>query len=149
MSSTEEYGWVDMANEQLATAVKQIAAIWKTGDIDAGYDAYRTLFESADFLSYRPQDQRQALKLMVLAKSPPGQPSAAMIEAHRAALVPLTELVSTFSEPADHEMLGICHVLLGNEAAASAIFKAGLAIERERSPQSDLCGALMRRISLL
>jgi hypothetical protein len=140
---------VSMANEQLATSVKRIAALWKTGNVDAVYDAYRALFESQEFLSYRPQDQRQALRLMVLAKSPQGRPGPAMIEAHRAALVPLTELVSTDSEPADHEMLGICHVLLGNEAAASAIFKAGLAIERERSPQSDLCGALMRRISLL
>jgi hypothetical protein len=140
---------VTMANEQLATAVKRIAALWKTGDADAGYDAYRSLFESQEFLSYRPQDQRQALRLMVLAKNPPGKPSVAMIEAHRAALVPLTELVSTESEPADNEMLGICHVLLGNEAAASAIFKAGLALERARNPQSDLCGAIMRRVSLL
>jgi hypothetical protein len=140
---------VTMANEQLIATIKQIAAVWKTGNNDAGYDAYRDLFESPAFPSYRPQDQRQALRLMVLAKAPPGHPTAAMIAAHRAALVPLTELVSTESEPADHEMLGICHVLLGNEAAASAIFKAGLAIERERSPQSDLCGALMRRISLL
>ena len=138
-----------MANEQLATAIKRIMALAKAGNLDAAYDAYRALFESPEFLSYRAQDQRQALRLMVLAKGPPGQPTPAMIAAHRAAVVPLTELVSTESEPADHEMLGICHVLLGNEAAASAIFKAGLAIERERSPQSDLCGALMRRISLL
>jgi len=138
-----------MANEQLATAIKRIMALAKAGNPDAVYDGYRALFESPEFLSYRSQDQRQALRLMVLSKGPSGRPTPAMIEAHRAAVVPLTELVSTESEPADHEMLGICHVLLGNEAAASAIFKAGLAIERERSPQSDLCGALMRRISLL
>jgi hypothetical protein len=39
--------------------------------------------------------------------------------------------------------------VVGDEATASAIFKAGLAIERERSPQSDLCGALMKRVSML
>jgi len=138
-----------MANEELAQALKRIVLLAKQGDLRGGYQAYRALFESPEFLSYRPQDQRQALRLMVLARSPPGPRSPEMIEAHRAAVVPLTELVSTDCEPADHEMLGICHVLLGNEAAASAIFKAGLAIERERNPQSDLCGALMRRISLL
>ena len=71
------------------------------------------------------------------------------IEAHRAAIAPLTELVSAHGEPGDHEMLGICHLAVGNEESASAIFKAGLAIERERSPQSDLCGTLMKRVSML
>jgi hypothetical protein len=52
-------------------------------------------------------------------------------------------------EPADHEMLGICHVILGHEEAASQIFRAGLNIERTRSPGSDLCGELMKRISLI
>ena len=46
-------------------------------------------------------------------------------------------------------MLGVCHVVLGNEESASNIFRAGLAIERERSPGSDLCGELMKRISLI
>jgi hypothetical protein len=46
-------------------------------------------------------------------------------------------------------MLGICHLMLGHEQAASAIFKAGLAIERARDPGSDLCGELMKRISLI
>lgn len=138
-----------MANEALAQAIKRIISLARQGDLDESYRAYRELFASSEFLAHRPQDQRQALRLMVLAKGPPGPPSAAMIEAHRAAVVPLTELVSTDSEPGDHEMLGMCHILLGNEQAASNIFKAGLAIERERNPQSDLCGALMRRISLL
>ena len=58
-------------------------------------------------------------------------------------------MVSAHGDPADHELLGICHVCLGNEESASAIFRAGLAIERQRNPQSDLCGALMKRVSLL
>jgi hypothetical protein len=72
-----------------------------------------------------------------------------MIDAHRAALPALTELVSVHQDPADHEMLGICHVLLGNEASASVIFRAGLALERDRNPGSDLCGELMKRISMI
>jgi hypothetical protein len=40
-------------------------------------------------------------------------------------------------------------VVVGDEATASAIFKAGLRIERARNPQSDLCGTLMKRVSML
>jgi hypothetical protein len=138
-----------MSNEELAHAVKNIVALAKDGNIDGSYQAYRALFGSPEFASYRPQDQRQALRLMVLAKHTPKPPTPAMIEAHRAAIGPLTELVSSHTEPVDHEMLGICHILLGNEEAAGIIFRAGLAIERERNPQSDLCGTLMRRVSEL
>jgi hypothetical protein len=46
-------------------------------------------------------------------------------------------------------MLGMCHVVIGNEAGAGAVFRAALAIERERNAQSDLCGSLMKRVSML
>ena len=110
---------------------------------------YRELFSGPDFQQNRPEDQRQAMKLMVLTKGLPKPPTETMLAAFRSALVPLTELVSTFGEPADHEMLGLCHLALGHEQAASAIFKAGLAIERGRDPGSDLCGELMKRISMI
>jgi hypothetical protein len=138
-----------MANEALVRAVKEIMALSKTGDADGAFRGYRDLFSSDEFATYRPEDQRQALKLMVLAKGGPHEATVACIEAHRAALTPLTELVSSHGEPADHELLGVCHVVLGNEAAASDIFKAGLAIERERDASSALCGALMKRVSML
>lgn len=138
-----------MANEALVNAVKQIVALSKNGDADGAYAGYGALFSGAEFSTYRPEDQRQALKLMILAKGVPSTPTPAMIDAHRAALGPLTELVSALGEPADHELLGICHVVLGNEESASNIFKAGLALERERNPSSDLCGALMKRVSML
>jgi hypothetical protein len=72
-----------------------------------------------------------------------------MLEAHTAARGILTGLVSTHAEPSDHELLGICHVVLGDEASASSVFKAGLAIERVRDPSSKLCGTLMKRVSML
>jgi hypothetical protein len=84
---------------------------------------------------------------MVLAKRVKATPI--VVEAHRAALVPLTELVSAHNDAGDHEMLGVCHVVLGNEDSARAIFKRGLAIERETNPTSDLCGSLLTRISML
>jgi hypothetical protein len=129
--------------------VKAIVGKARAGDLDEAYAGYRALFASPAFKSYEPQDQRQALKIMIHAKGMPGTPTPAMVEAHRAAIEPLTDLVSKHEEPADYEMLGMCHVALGNEAGAMAVFKAGLTIERERNAQSDLCGALMKRVSML
>jgi hypothetical protein len=138
-----------MANEALVAAIKQIVTRSRGGDLDQAYLGYKELFSAPTFTGYRPEDQRQALRLMILAKNAPRTPTPAMVEAHRAAVPPLTELVSVHQEPADHEMLGVCHLVLGNEESASNIFRAGLAIERARSPGSDLCGELMKRISLI
>jgi hypothetical protein len=138
-----------MANEELVGAVKRIVALARGGHLDQAYTGYRDIFASPVFMKYRPEDQRQALRLMILAKNAPRTPTEPMLEAHRAAVPALTELVSVHQDPADHEMLGICHVLLGNEQGAATIFRAGLAIERERSPGSDLCGELMKRISMI
>jgi hypothetical protein len=138
-----------MANEELVSAVKRIVSLARAGSLDEAYLGYKGIFEAPGFGQYRPEDQRQALRLMILAKNAPRKPTPAMIEAHRAAIAPLTELVSVHVEPADHEMLGMCHLLLGHEDAASMIYRAGLAIERERNPTSDLCGELMKRISLI
>ncbi|MDI1430056.1 MULTISPECIES: hypothetical protein [Polyangium] len=141
-----------MANkEELVQTVKAIVKHWRDGQLDEAYAGYRDLFSRPDFAEHRPEDQRSALKLMIMAKGAPNpeRPTPAMVEAHRTAVPPLTDLVSALGDPADHEMLGICHVLLGNLEAARAIFRAGLAIERQRNPQSDLCGSLMKRFSLI
>lgn len=138
-----------MANDALIESVKAILARAKEGGADAAYEGYRELFASAAFAGYRAEDQRQALRLMVMMKGAPNPPSATMTEAHRAALGLLTALVSGHAEPADHELLGVCHVVLGDESSAGAVFRAGLALERERDPQSKLCGALMKRVSMV
>jgi hypothetical protein len=138
-----------MANEALVSAVKVIVGNARSGKLDEAYAGYRSLFTSPGFRGYEPNDRRQALRLMIHAKGVPDPATPAMLEAHRAALEPLTELVSMHNEPADFEMLGICHVVLGNEAGAATVFRAGLTLERERNAQSDLCGALMKRVSML
>jgi hypothetical protein len=138
-----------VANEALVQSVKEIVARAKEGDVEGSYRGYRDLFSTADFKTYRVEDQRQALKLMILKKGAPEAKTPAMTEAHAAAIECLTELVSTHNEPADYELLGVCHVVMGNEASASDIFKAALAIERERDPSSTLCGTLMKRVSML
>jgi hypothetical protein len=136
-------------NEQLVATIKGIVSRARAGDLDGAYAGYAELFASAAFRDYVPQDRRQALRLMVHAKGVPDPPTPAMVTAHRAAMPALTELVAQLGEPVDYEMLGMCQVAVGEEAAAGETFRAGLAIERGRNLQSDLCGALMKRISML
>ena len=137
-----------MSKEALVGAVKEIVTLSRSGDTEGAFDGYKALFERPDFVSNRPEDQRQALKLLVLAKRT-GPKSEKNIAAHRAAIAPLTDLVSTYSEPEDYEMLGICHLLIGNEAAAANMFREGLTLERAKNAGSDLCGRLMTRVSSL
>ena len=138
-----------MANEQLVRSIKDIVGRAKNGDADGAYRGYRDLFASPEFAGYRVEDQRQALQLMVLMKGAPKPATPTMIEAHAAARGILSGLVTAHAEPSDHELLGICHVVLGDEASASSVFRAGLAIERVRDPQSKLCGTLMKRVSMV
>ena len=138
-----------MADKELVDAVKAIVALVRAKETDQAYAGYKALFSDPRFRAYEPADQRNALKLMIHSKNAPAEPTQSMRAAHGAAIEPLTELVSRFEEPADYEMLGMCHVMLGNEAGAGAVFRAALTIERERNPGSDLCGALMKRVSWL
>ena len=138
-----------MANEALVQSIKDIVARAKEGDPEGSYHGYRDLFADPAFRTYRVEDQRQALKLMILKKGAPEHPTPAMVEAHAAAIPCLTGLVSAHNERSDYELLGVCHVVVGNEESASNIFKAALVIERERDPSSSLCGSLMRRVSML
>ena len=138
-----------MANAELVASVKRIVAFAKAGDTDTAYSGYRDLFSSPEFATYRPEDQRTALRLMVLAKVVASKRTPAMIEAHQSAIPPLTNLVATIADPGDHELLGMCLVLVGNEDEARRVFRTGLALEREHNAQSDLCGAFLKRISFL
>lgn len=136
-----------MANEALVAAVKHIVALAKAGKSDESYQAYAQLFTSAPFLTSSPGDQRQALKLMVLAKGIPTFPTPPVQAAHKAAMPALQALVAAGGDAADHEMLGLCLVRTGDEANARAVFQAGLDLERARDAQSDLCGRLMKWVS--
>lgn len=135
-----------MSKEALVSAVKQIMAQARSGDVEGSYEGYRQLFSTPEFQANKPEDMRQALKLLVLAKRT-GQPTPALVEAHRAALAPLTDLVSRLGDPEDYEMLGLCHLMIGNTEAASNLFREGLQLERARNAASDLCGRLMTRLS--
>jgi hypothetical protein len=138
-----------MAGAELVEAIRGVVASARAGDLDAAYGGYRALFAADAFRANEAKDQRQALKLMVHAKGAPAKPTPAMVEAHRAALGPLVDLVAQHGEPADYEMLGMCQLATGDEAGAVQAFRSGLTIERERNAQSDLCGQLMKRVSML
>lgn len=140
-----------MTKDELVASMKQIMTKTREGKWDEVYTAYQALVARPDFLELRPDDQRKVLELMILqnAKQLPSKPGPIVLEAHRAALPALTELVSVHGEPSDHELLGMVHEKLGNEQAASNIYKAGLAIERQRNAASDLCGRLMNRMAAL
>ena len=136
-----------MPNEALVASVKNIVGLAKAGKSDEAYAGYLELFASAAFSAYSAPDQRQALKLMILAKGIAAFPAAPVVEAHRAAVGPLRTLVAQHGEPADYELLGLCQARTGDEAAALSTFRAGLDIERARDPQSPLCGTLMKRVA--
>lgn len=132
----------------MVARVKEIVLQARGGDVEGSFVGYQELFSSPDFVQNRPEDMRQALKLFVLAKRT-GKPSEKLLAAYRAAIAPLTELVSTQNEPEDYEMLGLCHLNIGNDQAASNMFREGLQLERARNAASDLCGRLMSRLSAI
>jgi hypothetical protein len=137
-----------MSKEELVNTFKQIVAQGRGGDVDGSYDNYGKLFAASDFAANRPEDQRTVLRHLILAKRS-GTPSPKLVEAHRAAIPALTELVSTLNEPEDYELLGLCHLMIGNDQAASNMFRQGLTLERAKNPASDLCGRLMTRVAAI
>lgn len=136
-----------MPNEALVAKVKQIIGMAKSGQVEQAYAAYKALFQSPEFATYSVEDRRTAIKLVVNAKIPPVNPAPHIVEAHRAAMPSLEEMIGAKGDPADFELLGICCVFTGDEARAGNMFRTGLRVERERNPQSDLCGSLMKWVA--
>jgi hypothetical protein len=135
-------------NEAFVDAVKKIMLVLKSGQTDEGYGQYADLLSSEGFGDYRADDQRQALKLLLLAKAPDSR-SDAVLRAYKIALRRIQALVDAHAEPADYEMLGVAHVQLEDKSSANAAFEIALKLERARNPASDLCASLGRRINQL
>lgn len=135
-----------MPNEALVSTIKNIMAVAKNGDVDGANAAWSQLFTSPEFATYSAADQRQALKLLVHAKRTGPRPPS-NVETHRAAIPALEALTAAEGDPADYEMLGLCHLVVENTEAAALAARAGLEVERSRSPESDLCGRLMKLLS--
>jgi hypothetical protein len=132
-------------NEALVGALKKIFTLARAGRVEEAYRKYAELYASEAFAGYPVDDQREALRVMVHAKSHP-QNSDAVVDAHRAALLRIKALVDSQADPVDYEMLGVTQLKLDDNAAANAAFEIGLKLERTRDPQSELCGELAKRL---
>lgn len=136
-----------MATEALVAEVKRIVGLAKAGNADDAYKGYAALFRSAQFKTYPMEEQRSALKLVANIKVPPSRPSPAQLDAFKAAIDPLTEILGALGDAQDFQWLGICCLVTGDEKRAGELFRTGLKLERERNPQSDLCGSLMKWVA--
>jgi hypothetical protein len=136
-----------MATEALVTEVKRIVALAKAGNTDDAYKGYAALYRSPQFKTYPMEEQRQAIKMVANIKIPPNKPTAAQIDAFKAAVEPLSEILGALGTPEDFQWLGICCLVTGDEARAGELFRTGLKLERDRNPQSDLCGSLMKWVA--
>lgn len=134
-------------NEVLTATLKKIVTLAKNGRTEEAYVEFGELFESEAFGSYRPDEQRRALRLMVNA--PPTNKGPLTMQAHRAAIGWMRSLVEAEKDPADHEMLGITLLMLDEGPAAKEAFEIGLARERERDAESELAEALAERVRAL
>lgn len=133
-------------NEELVSVLKTIAGMMRSGQADEAHGEYARLFADPSFDALRPDEQRQVLRLMVIPKVK-SAPSESVLEAHRSAMPKLEALAATPGEAVDYELLGVAQVTLGNVDAAREAFASALAMERAKSPGSELVGTLMKRMS--
>ena len=136
-----------MATEALIAEVKRIVALAKAGNNDDAYKGYAALYRSPQFKTYPMEEQRQAIKMVANIKIVPNRPSAAQLDAFKAAIEPLTEILGALGVAEDFQWLGICCLVGGDEKRAGELFRTGLKLERDRNPQSDLCGSLMKWVA--
>ena len=136
-----------MATEALVAEVKRLVGLAKAGNADDAYKGYAALYRSAQFKTYPMEEQRSALKLVANIKVPPSRPTPAQLDAFKAAIEPLTEILGALGDAQDFQWLGICCLVTGDEKRAGELFRTGLKLERERNPQSDLCGSLMKWVA--
>jgi hypothetical protein len=136
-----------MATEALVKRCKELISLARSGNTKDAYAGYKELYSSPEFATYPPDERRTALKLMVNAKVPPNRPAPEVVDVHRVAAGVVQNMVAESNEPADYELLGICYVFMGEDKKAAEAFRTGLTLEREKNPQSDLCGSLMKWVA--
>ena len=133
-------------DERFVEAVKKIVLVLKSGRTDDGYQQYADLLRAGSFTQYRPDDQRQAIKMLLLAK-PPAVRTEPVSAAFHAAVDRIQALIDAHADPADYEMLGVARLHLEEKQAAHTAFEVALKLERARNPSSDLVSNLERRLS--
>ncbi len=134
----------NMKNVELAQTLRRIFVTARSGRTEYAYSKLAELFSSATFAEYEPDEQREALRLMAHAESPPKE--ECVLLANRAALGHLQRLAETLAEPADYEMLGLTNLRLDDEGSADAAFEKALELARARNAESELTRSLARRL---
>lgn len=134
--------------DAIKSAVKSAVALAREGRWEDFYARYTQLFQSEAFAQNRSEDQRQALKLMILTKGLPPPTTEQGVQAYQAAWYALSRLIEQHHDPRDYELLGLVHLRLEDEDGARKVFQAGLELARTAS-DSDLCGAFLRHLSTL
>jgi hypothetical protein len=132
--------------EAMVAELKRIVGLLKKQSVDEAYRAFESLYAADKFATFRVEDQRQALKIMVLRQAPSPAPES-VVDAYLHAITHLQRLVETSGDAGDFEMLGLAHLVIDDTETASKMFQQGLAIEREKNPSSELCGRLMKHVS--
>src|ERR1700690_543235 len=115
-----------MATEALVAQVKQIVILAKSGKVDDAFKSYAVLYRSPEFRTYPLEEQRQAIKLVANIKVAPNRPTPSQIDAFRAAIDPLSEILGALGAAEDFQWLGICCMVTGDDKRAAELFRAGL-----------------------
>lgn len=130
----------------LKETVKTAIAFAREQRWDEFYTAYGQLFAAASFATNRPEDQRQALKLMIMTKGLPAPATQPGILAYQSAWYALSRLVAEHRYPRDYELLALTHQRLGDEAGAKKVFQAGLEVSQAAN-DGDTCGVFLRHLA--
>ena len=131
---------------ELKAAVKSAVALARESKWDDFYVMYTQLFQSPAFAQNRPEDQRQALKLMIMTKGLPAASNPTSVQAYQAAWYALTRLVNQHRFALDYELLGVTHQRLGDEPGAKKVFQAGLETAQAAN-DGDTCGVFLRHLA--
>jgi hypothetical protein len=129
-------------------AVKQAIGLARESRWDEFFTTYAQLFHAAEFAQNKDEDQRQALKLMIMTRGVPAPTSQAGVQAYQAAWYAITRLINANNDPRDYELLGLTHLRLGDEEGARKIFQTGHEAAIAAN-DGDLCGVYLRHLSML
>lgn len=132
--------------DDLKSAVKAAVVFGRDGKWEDFYATYARLFYSPEFPQNRNDDQRQALRLMIMTKGLPAPTSEAGVQAYQGAWYALNRLVGEEHDARDYELFGLVYLRLGAPDDAQKVFQAGLDLAHAKD-DAELCGAFLRHLS--
>ena len=135
--------------EAVKQTAKAAAAFARESKWDEFFGAYTWLFQFPSFEQNKPEDQRQALKLMILTKGLPPPTTQHGVAAYQAAWYVLTRLMGEHQPTMlDYLLLGLTHLRLADEPGAKKLFDTGYAMAQDAN-DGDMCGEFLRYLSTI